>query len=122
MDHLSFPVHLTDMAAKMTFNDLGEGQKLVLDDGSGGHVTITNGRGNHPNGVWLYRVEHAGKAIVYATDTEHTNDVDPNVAKIASNADVLIYDSQYTPEEYAGKAGKGGPKVGWGHSMAPPRR
>jgi phosphoribosyl 1,2-cyclic phosphodiesterase len=116
MDHPSFPVHLADMAAKMTFNDLAEGARLELDDGSGGKAIVTTGRGNHPNGVWLYRVEHAGKAVVYATDTEHSKELDPNVVKIASGADVLIYDSQYTPEEYEGKAGRGGPKVGWGHS------
>jgi phosphoribosyl 1,2-cyclic phosphodiesterase len=116
MDHPSFPVHLADMAAKMTFNDLVEGQKLELDDGAGGKVTVSSGRGNHPNGVWLYRVDHAGKSIVYATDTEHTKEVDPNLVKIASGVDVLIYDAQYTPEEYTGTAGKGGSKVGWGHS------
>jgi ribonuclease BN (tRNA processing enzyme) len=54
--------------------------------------------------------------VLYATDTEHTKEPDANVLKVASNADVLIYDAQYTPEEYAGNAGKGGPKVGWGHS------
>jgi phosphoribosyl 1,2-cyclic phosphodiesterase len=116
MDHPSFPVHLTDMGAKMTFNDLAAGQTIELDDGAGGKVSISNGRGNHPNGVWLYRVDHAGKTVVYATDTEHTKELDPNVVKIAQNADVLIYDAQYTPEEYEGKAGRGGPKVGWGHS------
>jgi len=56
MDHPSFPVHLTDMGAKMTFNDLAEGQVLQIDD-----VKISTARGNHPNGVWLYRIEHAGK-------------------------------------------------------------
>lgn len=116
MDHPSFPVHLADMAAKMTFGDLGEGERLEIDDGAGGKVVVTTGRGRHPNGVWLYRVEHAGKKIVYATDTEHTSELDPNVLKIADGVDVLIYDAQYTPEEYEGKAGKGGPKVGWGHS------
>src|SRR3954466_15308685 len=50
MDPPSFPVHLTDMGAKMTFNDLAAGQKLEIDDGlgEGGKVTIANGRGNHP--------------------------------------------------------------------------
>ncbi|HEY2513418.1 MAG TPA: MBL fold metallo-hydrolase, partial [Polyangiaceae bacterium] len=116
MDHPSFPVHLADMAAKMTFADLDEGERLEIDDGMGGKAVVTTGRGRHPNGVWLYRVEHAGKKIVYATDTEHTSELDPNVLKIADGADVLVYDAQYTPEEYEGKAGKGGPKVGWGHS------
>src|SRR6476469_1922462 len=67
MDHPSFPVHLTDMGAKMTFNDLDEGARVELDDGSGGTVVVQNCRGNHPNGVWIYRVEHAGRSIVYAT-------------------------------------------------------
>jgi phosphoribosyl 1,2-cyclic phosphodiesterase len=116
MDHPSFPVHLADMGAKMTFNDLVEGQRLEIDDGAGGKLTLTTGRGNHPNGVWLYRVDHRGKTVVYATDTEHTKEIDPNVVRVASGADVLIYDAQYTPEEYEGKAGRGGPKVGWGHS------
>ena len=111
MDHPSFPVHLTDMGAKMTFNDLAEGQVLQLDD-----VTISTARGNHPNGVWIYRVDHGGKSIVYATDTEHYKELDPALLKVASGVDVLIYDSQYTPEEYTGRAGTGGPKVGWGHS------
>jgi ribonuclease BN (tRNA processing enzyme) len=61
-------------------------------------------------------VDHGGKSVVYATDTEHTKELDANVVKIASGVDVLIYDSQYTPEEYEGTSGKGGSKVGWGHS------
>ena len=116
MDHPSFPVHLTDMGAKMTFNDLHEGQTLELPDGRRGNVRITTGRGNHPNGVWAYRVEHGGKAVVYATDTEHYAIVDPRLSKLARNADVLIHDAQYTPEEYDGTSGRGGPKTGWGHS------
>ena len=111
MDHPSFPVHLTDMGAKMTFNDLAEGQVLQIDD-----VKISTARGNHPNGVWIYRVDHGGKSIVYATDTEHYKELDPALLKVAQGVDVLIYDSQYTPEEYTGSAGTGGPKVGWGHS------
>jgi phosphoribosyl 1,2-cyclic phosphodiesterase len=116
MDHPSFPVHLTDMGAKMTFNDLFEGQALELDTGSGVKARISTGRGNHPNGVWAYRVDHEGHSVVYATDTEHYAVVDPRLVKLAKGADVLIYDSQYTPEEYAGTAGTGGPKIGWGHS------
>jgi phosphoribosyl 1,2-cyclic phosphodiesterase len=116
MDHPSFPVHLGDMAAKMTFNDLAEGQRLEIPDGLGGAVAVTSGRGNHPNGVWIYRVEHAGKKVVYATDTEHAEPLDPSVLALAQGANVLIYDAQYTPEEYAGTAGRGGSKIGWGHS------
>jgi phosphoribosyl 1,2-cyclic phosphodiesterase len=116
MDHPSFPVHLQEMGAKMTFNDLVEGQVLEIDAGDGSNAKITAGRGNHPNGVWAYRIEYGGHSVVYATDTEHYAVIDPKLAKLSKGVDVLIYDAQYTPEEYAGTTGSGGPKVGWGHS------
>jgi phosphoribosyl 1,2-cyclic phosphodiesterase len=117
MDHPNFPVSLSVMAAKMTFRDLNEGEVVDVDDGEGGRVAITNVRGNHPQGVYAFRVEHAGDVFVYATDTEHYEGrMDDGLLKLARGADVFVYDAQYTPEEYAGTAGTGGPKKGWGHS------
>ena len=78
-------------------------------------VQISNVRGNHPNGVFAYRIEYDGHAVMYATDTEHYSVVDPKLRRLARNADVLIYDAMYLPEEYTGEAG-GMPKTGWGHS------
>jgi phosphoribosyl 1,2-cyclic phosphodiesterase len=115
MDHPSFPVHLTDMGAKMHFHDILEGQSLELDAGEGTKAVIRSAHGNHPNGVWAYRVDHGGHSVMYATDTEHYAVVDPHLLELAKGVDVLIYDSQYTPEEYAGTGG-GMSKVGWGHS------
>jgi phosphoribosyl 1,2-cyclic phosphodiesterase len=110
MDHPNFPVHLGTMAAKMNFHDLVEGQSLDIDDGEGGTVRVTCAKGNHPQGVFAFRVEHAGHAIVYATDTEHYEGrVDDKLVDLARDARALIYDSQYTPEEYTSKKG-------WGHS------
>ncbi len=74
-----------------------------------GDITITMAKLNHPDPVYGYRLEHAGQAIVYATDTEHFACVDPTLKKLAAGADILIYDAQYTPDEYPSK-------VGWGHS------
>jgi phosphoribosyl 1,2-cyclic phosphodiesterase len=117
MDHPNFPVHLTVMGAKMSFHDVPEGDPVDIDDGAGGKARVTNASGNHPQGVFAFRVEHGGKVIVYATDTEHYEGrIDDKLVKLAHKADVLIYDSQYTPEEYAGTAGTGGSKKGWGHS------
>jgi len=109
MDYPSFPVHLSQMGAAMTFRDLREGQIVRLDDGEGSELTVRLTRGNHPNGVSIYRVDHRGKSMVYATDTEHYAVVDPRLVAISQNSDVLVYDSQYTPEEYA-------QRLGWGHS------
>jgi phosphoribosyl 1,2-cyclic phosphodiesterase len=116
MDHPNFPVHLTAMGARMSFRDLGEGETVEIDDGSVGRVLVTNARGNHPQGVFAFRVDHGGQAIVYATDTEHYEGrIDERLLKLVRGADVLIYDSQYTPEEYEGADGIAS-KKGWGHS------
>jgi phosphoribosyl 1,2-cyclic phosphodiesterase len=117
MDHPNFPVHLTSMGATMRFHDVPEGDVVEIDDGEGGKVHVTNASGNHPQGVFAFRVEHGGKAVVYATDTEHYDGrIDDKLVKLARDADLFIYDSQYTPEEYAGTTGIGGSKKGWGHS------
>jgi len=117
MDHPNFPVHLTAMGAKMSFRDLAEGERVEIDDGAGGRAVVTNAKGNHPQGVFAFRAEHRGKAIVYATDTEHyAGRLDDKLLELARRAQVLIYDAQYTPEEYAGTAGTGASKKGWGHS------
>jgi ribonuclease BN (tRNA processing enzyme) len=85
---------------------------LRLDDGA---VRVRTAQLNHPQGVLAYRIEHRDRAMVYATDTEHGQEVDQGLVALARDADVLIYDAQYTPEEYIGEAG-GAPKIGWGHS------
>jgi phosphoribosyl 1,2-cyclic phosphodiesterase len=65
---------------------------------------------NHPNRATGYRVEYNGKSICYVTDTEHApGKPDENILRLIKGADIVIYDSTYTDEEY--------PKyVGWGHS------
>ena len=65
---------------------------------------------NHPQGARGYRIESNGASIVYATDLEHGYPaLDTVVREYSQNANVLIYDSQYTPDEYS-------QHVGWGHS------
>lgn len=110
METPNFPVHLRELPAGLHFNDLHEGEVVELEGG----VRITNAQGNHPGGVYAYRVEHGGRSVVYATDTEHGASPDPRLVALCKDADVVIYDTMYTPEEYEGKNGI--PKIGWGHS------
>ena len=100
-----FPVQLDDLSAQLSYREARAGQALELDGG----VVVKVARLNHPGGVFAYRIEHEGTSLVYATDTEHYACVDPALRALAEGADVLIYDAQYTPEEYQAK-------VGWGHS------
>src|SRR3569832_2511107 len=93
MDYPSFPVHLTEMGASMTFRDLYEGEVGTIGEKS--DVTITNARGNHPNGVYAYRIDHAGKSVVYITDSEHYAIIDPKLKKLAMGVYVMIFDATY---------------------------
>lgn len=99
-----FPVDFDDLGATVTTRELRPNDHFEI-----GGISVTMARLNHPDPVYGYRLEHAGQSIVYATDTEHFSCVDPTLKKLAAGADILIYDAQYTPEEYPSK-------VGWGHS------
>jgi hypothetical protein len=63
-----------------------------------GEAEVTVARANHPDQVYAWRIEHGGRAVVYATDTEHYRCVDPRLVALARGADVLIYDAQYLPD------------------------
>ncbi len=110
MNYPNFPLSLEQMASTMRFHEFQDGQVVDLGDG----VNVTAHSLRHPSGCYGYRIAYGGKAIAYCTDTEHGKEPDRNVLELARNADIFIYDAQYTPEEYAGEHGAS--KVGWGHS------
>ncbi|WP_437529964.1 MBL fold metallo-hydrolase [Sorangium sp. So ce726] len=105
----SFPVRMDELCAQIAVREARPGEAFDV-----GEVHVRIAKLNHPGGVLAYRVEHEGRSVVYATDTEHYACVDPALRALADGADVLIYDAQYTPEEYRGDGGRS--KVGWGHS------
>lgn len=99
-----FPVELSQMGAQLDFVELEE-ETFTLED-----LTITTRSFNHPGGVYGFRIEQEGKVLVFATDMEYTEDnLDQRLIDFARDADMLIYDAQYTPEEHR-------VKTGWGHS------
>jgi len=111
MSSPNFPVKLNDLPCDLVFHDVMAKDALEID----GTVQIRTAAGHHPGGVLAYRIDFEGKSVVYMTDTEHGSDADRDLAELARGADVLIYDAQYTPEEYEG-SDLAPRKVGWGHS------
>ncbi len=105
----NFPVDLRDIPSTLTYFEMRDQQKAVFKD-----AEVTAVKANHPDGVYAYRIDHGGRSIVYATDTEHYSCVDKRLVNLCRDADLLIYDTQYLPEEYAGERGMS--RVGWGHS------
>lgn len=111
MNFPNFPVTLDQMGATMAFHQFDDGQHVEIGD----HVRIKGLLLNHPDGCYGYRIEYDGKVMAYCTDTEHREAPDAHVLELAKDADLFIYDAQYTPEEYTGANGQMS-KVGWGHS------
>ena len=99
-----FPVAFDELRGTVTAHERAPTDRFTVGD-----IAVEMARLNHPDPVYGFRLEHGGRAIVYATDTEHFACVDPTLAKLARGADILIYDAQYTPAEYPSR-------VGWGHS------
>jgi phosphoribosyl 1,2-cyclic phosphodiesterase len=107
-----FPVSFADLSARISLGHVRSKEWVELAP----NVRAKSLKLNHPGGSFGYRLEVGNHSVVYATDTEHYACVDPELVKLAQGADVLIYDAQYTPEEYAGTTGRGPSRVGWGHS------
>ena len=100
------PVRQKDIAARLDYRDFPVGETLRPRPG----VTLHTAPLNHPQGATGYRVEFAGKSICYITDTEHKPGApDRNILKLIEGADVVVYDSTYTDEEFPAH-------VNWGHS------
>jgi len=127
MNRIYFPVQLHALEAKITFVPVEEGSKLRIFDANVETMYV-----NHPGFTVGYRMVYEGKTLVYISDNEpfdrsHAltldnfesivkekfNNVagDPNkrIYDFCREADVLIHDATYTPEEYI-------EHVGWGHS------
>ncbi len=105
MESPFFPIKLEQMGAQITFHELIK-YELQMNN-----IVVKVIKLNHPNESFGYKVIDNDKIIVIATDFEHFKDeqLNSNFVNEIKNADILVYDSQYTPEEYENKQG-------WGHS------
>lgn len=104
MNRPYFPVPFENVAAQREFQDTRD-QEIQIGD-----LRIRSFPINHPQGACGYRFEAKGAVVVHVSDHEHGNaEIDAGILEQARGADVLIFDSQYTPEEYPAKRG-------WGHS------
>ena len=101
-----FPVPLDAMRGASAFEDFSAGETFTL----GRDVVVKTAPLQHPNGATGYRIEHGGVSFCYVTDTEHTpGKLDQNILGLIDGADLVLYDSTYSDDEFPAK-------VGWGHS------
>ncbi len=101
-----FPIPMDVMAADKSFKDFRAGETFDLSCGA----TVRTAPLNHQGGATGYRIERDGKAVCYVTDTEHVEGThDETILELIQGADLFIYDTTYTEDEYPAR-------VGWGHS------
>ena len=127
-----FPVPLDEMRADVTFHELGDSQTFAI-----GPAEVRCTRLNHPWIALAYRIQMGERSVVYASDTAPFRDIlfehefigqppapgaplEPakaaalaamrrSLVDLCRGADLLIYDTQFTAEEYR-------QKPHWGHS------
>lgn len=108
-DQLFFPVKLENMPSQMEFIQMEENCHIEL-----GNLFIENRELYHPGKSYAYSVRNGNKKMVFATDSEY-KDTTPEAAEkyieFFRNADLLIFDAQYTFSE-------GIRKEDWGHSTS----
>lgn len=121
MEYTYFPVELNQLGAQIIYRDITEGMHEM------GDIRISGQLLNHPAIALGYRLEADGASLLYLCDHEpfweplwHSgsepgklesilHEGDRRHALFMQNADVVIHDAQYTPEEYPAKKN-------WGHS------
>jgi phosphoribosyl 1,2-cyclic phosphodiesterase len=121
MSNAYFPVRFSDLGANIVARQFDGASVRV------GHAKVSAFGQKHPGGSLGFRVEHDGRSIVFATDSEldqllldpkqpakdpeALRELPDELVKAVRGADLLIADAQYTDAEYA-------QKVGWGHPRA----
>lgn len=133
-DNPYFPVPFDSAAAQVQFNELTDDARFEI-----GPVKIRCTRLNHPWIAIAFRLDYEGSSVAYVTDTAPFKDVllehefirqppkpgealapedaaklktmREGVVRLCDGAQLVIYDTQFTPSEYA-------QRPHWGHSCA----
>ncbi len=103
-----FPVTFDYMQADKHFHRLRPSSPLSVAG-----YTVRTIEQDHPGGSYGYSFERDGKKVVYSTDSEHRDEAETSynsLIEFARDADLLIFDAQYSLLEAIGD------KASWGHS------
>lgn len=117
MNPINFPIEMNEMASSLKFEPLFEDSYTI--DG----INLETIYLNHPGSTLGYKFYINTKSIIYISDNEpypnppndnaddlgYVEDANQKLFEFVKNADILIHDAQYTPEEYKNR-------VQWGHS------
>jgi len=90
------PFGYGELEADLITKEISNNETFVI----GEHTLVTARSGFHPGGVFMYRIEHHGHSVVYASDVGHPiGSFDEQLIDLAKNCDVLIHDAQFSDKE-----------------------
>ena len=106
-----FPVHLRDLPCQLSLHEVPCGDFAI------GEFHVSAALVCHPNPTVGYRIATSGATLTYLPDHEPALGVQrfpfskdwTSGYALATGADCLIHDAQYSQDEYA-------ERIGWGHS------
>ncbi len=106
----NFPVPYKVISPQIHIHKIEPRKPFTIDD-----MTVTPFALDHPDPCWGARVESAGKSVAWCVDTEGTRtspeELGPDLP-LYQNADLMVFDAQYT-------FGEALEKINWGHSSGP---
>lgn len=93
----NFFTPLQKMSSEMIFHDISAGSVIQLAN----EIMVETIALNPSTSALGFRVNHGGRSLVYATDTDNsTEGIDKNLLYLAQDADLLIYDGTYSETAY----------------------
>jgi phosphoribosyl 1,2-cyclic phosphodiesterase len=104
-----FPVEVKDLSAELIIHQIDPIVPVVIED-----ISLTPYQLDHPDPCWGYRVESHGKSYAHCVDTECLRMSKQDMGRdlpLYTNADLLLFDAQYSLEDVTAK-------INWGHSAA----
>ncbi len=104
-----FPVNFEWLGAKVHFHKLEPRKALKLK-----HLSLTPYQLDHPDPCWGYRISNGQKSIAHCVDTECTRVTPQELGEdigLYKNADLMVFDAQYTLIELVDK-------INWGHAVS----
>lgn len=106
----NFPVPYEAIKSQLKLHKLEPRKKFSVGD-----IDVTPYKLDHPDPCWGARVESGAKSLAWAVDTECTRgsreQLGPD-AELYRNADLMVFDAQYSFTEAL-------EKINWGHGSAP---
>ncbi len=96
-----FPVPFGMVEPRLRFNVIEAGRSVRL-----GSLKVDHHPQSHPGGSFAYRFSDGQRTLVVATDTDLTNTDPPHLTtgqNIYSNANLLILDAHFSPEDFVNK-------------------